>query len=480
MTVPALTTYSAGIGAFSSDWGNTVVQGGALLADLRGFQGLSNMTVWMVGTTAQGDGGQGMFVWNGSATTADDGGVTAIAVSGVTTGRWMRQIAISSTVIISGLAATTRSLQYLTGALTRWNLFTNSSPETGGNAGSNLELWRYSDAGAAISQVMWFNRATGAVTVTGSLALGTPLPPASGGTGLTAPGTSGNVLTSNGTVWVSSSPSSSGGLPVMRALTAGTLYTAPTGLKALRVFVSGATGGQSSGTARGGNGGSGYSEKYYSSPASTYAYAIGAGGSTAGGAGGTSSFDVITVTGSAGVTSSTGGAGGVGSGGDFNATGGTGGNGASYSTAAYAGGGGGAAGSRAGNGFAGAAGVATSASYGTATGGGGGGTGAVGSGVTGGAAKATLSATAISFFDISAPFTFSAGSNGTIGVYVAGVPCVSSAIPGNGPGGSGANSSEVTGYSYVSSGIGAGGAGGVGNTGSTSGSPGVIVVWEYM
>lgn len=475
MTVPALTTYSAGIGAFSSDWGNTVVQGGALLADLRGFQGLSNMTVWMVGTTAQGDGGQGMFVWNGSATTADDGGVTAIAVSGVTTGRWMRQIAISSTVIIGGLAATTRSLQYLTGALTRWNLFTDNSPETGANAGSNLELWRYSDAGAAISQVMWFNRATGAVTVTGSLALGTPLPPASGGTGLTAPGTSGNVLTSNGTVWVSSTPS--GGLPVMRALTAGTLYTAPTGLKALRVFVSGATGGQSSGTARGGNGGSGYSEKYYSSPASTYAYAIGAGGSTAGGAGGTSSFDVITVTGSAGVTSSTGGAGGVGSGGDFNATGGTGGNGATYSIYAYAGGGGGAAGSRAGNGFAGAAGVATSASVGTATGGGGGGTGAVGSGVTGGAAKATLSAAAISFFDASAPFTFSAGSDGSIGVFVSGCP---TSIPGSGPGGSGANSSEVTGYSYVSSGIGAGGAGGVGNTGSRSGSPGVIVVWEYL
>ena len=217
MTVPALTTYSAGIGAFSSDWGNTVVQGGALLADLRGFQGLSNMTVWMVGTTAQGDGGQGMFVWNGSATTADDGGVTAIAVSGVTTGRWMRQIAISSTVIIGGLAATTRSLQYLTGALTRWNLFTDNSPETGANAGSNLELWRYSDAGAAISQVMWFNRATGAVTVTGSLALGTPLPPASGGLGVatlaangvvigqgtsavtvTGPGTVGQVLASNG------------------------------------------------------------------------------------------------------------------------------------------------------------------------------------------------------------------------------------------------------------------------------------------
>lgn len=194
MAVPALTTYSAGIGTFSSDWGNTAVQGGALLADLRGFQGLSNMTVWMIGTTAQGDGGQGMFVWNGSATTADDGGVTAIAVSGVTTGRWMRQIANSSTVIISGLAATSRSLQYLTGNLPRWNLFTNSSPETGANAGSNLELWRYSDAGAAISQVMWFNRATGTVTVTGSLSIGTPLPPASGGLGVATLAANGVVV----------------------------------------------------------------------------------------------------------------------------------------------------------------------------------------------------------------------------------------------------------------------------------------------
>ena len=290
------------------------------------------------------------------------------------------------------------------------------------------------------------------------------------GSGISVSGATGAVTV---TAFVSS-------IPIMRTLAVGTLYTAPTGLRALRVFVSGATGGQSSGTSRGGNGGSGYSEKYYSSPASTYAYAVGAGGSTAGGAGGTSSFDVITVTGSAGVTSSTGSAGGVGSGGDFNATGGTGGNGATYSSLAYAGGGGGAAGSRAGNGFAGAAGVATSVSVGTATGGGGGGTGAVGSGVTGGAAKATLSATAISVFDASAPFTFSAGSDGTIGVFVNGVCCVTPSLPGNGPGGAGATSSEVTGYSYVSSGIGAGGAGGVGSGGSRSGSPGVIVVWEYL
>ena len=45
------------------------------------------------------------------------------------------------------------------------------------------------------------------ITTTGTLAIsysGTALPVANGGTGLTAAGTSGNVLTSNGTTWVSS------------------------------------------------------------------------------------------------------------------------------------------------------------------------------------------------------------------------------------------------------------------------------------
>lgn len=36
------------------------------------------------------------------------------------------------------------------------------------------------------------------------------LPAANGGTGLISPGTSGNVLTSNGSAWVSSAPAASG------------------------------------------------------------------------------------------------------------------------------------------------------------------------------------------------------------------------------------------------------------------------------
>jgi hypothetical protein len=64
---------------------------------------------------------------------------------------------------------------------------------------------------------------TGTVTTSGSLTLGGTLsgislttqvtgtlPAANGGTGLTSPGTSGNVLTSNGTAWVSSAPAAAG------------------------------------------------------------------------------------------------------------------------------------------------------------------------------------------------------------------------------------------------------------------------------
>lgn len=51
------------------------------------------------------------------------------------------------------------------------------------------------------------------ITTSGTLAMtysGTALPVANGGTGLTAAGANGNVLTSNGTDWVSSAPAATG------------------------------------------------------------------------------------------------------------------------------------------------------------------------------------------------------------------------------------------------------------------------------
>lgn len=54
--------------------------------------------------------------------------------------------------------------------------------------------------------------AFGSNTFTGALAA------ANGGTGLTSPGTSGNVLTSNGTGWVSSTPAAGTAIGLVRAI----------------------------------------------------------------------------------------------------------------------------------------------------------------------------------------------------------------------------------------------------------------------
>lgn len=180
-------------------------------------------------------------------------------------------------------------------------------------------------------------------------------------------------------------PRQYGPVCVRADITSGTTYTPAANVGMFMVMVRGATGGRASFAGGGGCGGSGYSEKLYRSPSGSYTYAIGAAGTSSGTDGGTTSFDVISITGSGGSTTAAGGAGGVATGGDFNANGGAGGAGIA-STAA--GGGGGGGGGRSGVGGTGAA--ATSG-----VGGGGGGTGGNNaSGATAGVAG-TLSGSAV-------------------------------------------------------------------------------------
>ncbi len=153
------------------------------------------------------------------------------------------------------------------------------------------------------------------IIATGSVALTVPVVVSSGGTGNTslnnhevligqgtsptasvAPGTTGNVLTSNGTDWTSAAPST---LPIhgrfikTTVLTSGTSFTTQAGTNTIRLRVWGAGGG-GAGAAGGGGGKAGcasggssgaYTESTNSVAGSTaFTYAIGAGG-TAGGAG---------------------------------------------------------------------------------------------------------------------------------------------------------------------------------------------------
>ena len=92
---------------------------------------------------------------------------------------------------------------------------------------------------------------SGTVTSSGNLTLGGAinastintgtLPVARGGTGLTTVGTSGNVLTSNGSAWVSQAISA-GGDYIMQVYTSSTTWTKPANLKAVKVTVVGAGG----------------------------------------------------------------------------------------------------------------------------------------------------------------------------------------------------------------------------------------------
>lgn len=67
-----------------------------------------------------------------------------------------------------------------------------------------------------------------ALTRVSALSLGTALSAANGGTGLTAPGTVGNLLTSNGTAWVSSPPAAITAVTTFSGGTTGLTPSTPT------------------------------------------------------------------------------------------------------------------------------------------------------------------------------------------------------------------------------------------------------------
>ena len=150
-----------------------------------------------------------------------------------------------------------------------------------------------------------------------------------------APGTSGNVLTSNGTTWTSAAPLS--GLAAQVFTSSGT-FTIPTGVTRVKVTVVGGGGGGCNGGGfgqngtRGGGGGGGTAVKWLTglTPGNTLAVTVGAGGAgnaAGGNPGGNSTVSsgtqsISTITGGGGgegaVTFGHWTVGGIGSGGDLN------------------------------------------------------------------------------------------------------------------------------------------------------------------
>jgi hypothetical protein len=168
--------------------------------------------------------------------------------------------------------------------------------------------------------------ATTAVTISNTqvTTLANALPAGSGGTGITSVGTAGNVLTSNGTAWLSQAVSA-GGDYVMQVFTSPGTWTKPANLKAVKVTVIGGGGGSTvspnaPSTAAGGGGGSAI--KYIDAPTIPGPVSV-TRGAGAVGTGGTSSFGPFcSATGGGGGGPTIGASGGVGSSGDLNIQGG--------------------------------------------------------------------------------------------------------------------------------------------------------------
>jgi len=186
------------------------------------------------------------------------------------------------------------------------------------------------------------------------------------------------ILTCDGTNWSIIGGSGKIGIKVVQFPSSGT-YTPSVGVVAFLACCVGSTAATQlySSRYKTGVGGGGYSEKFFSSPASSYPVVIGAGGPTSNTAsvsvraGGTTTFDTISIPSSeATYHTRIAGDGALGTGGDFNARGGRGGD-LQNSTSTYAAGGsGGGSATRAGDG--GAAGTSNYLRYAAGSGGTGG------------------------------------------------------------------------------------------------------------
>lgn len=73
---------------------------------------------------------------------------------------------------INGAAATARPLYLKTAGSLRWVLYANSGAEGGANAGSDLALGAYTDAGAFLNNYLMFTRSTGKATFLAEVQIG--------------------------------------------------------------------------------------------------------------------------------------------------------------------------------------------------------------------------------------------------------------------------------------------------------------------
>jgi hypothetical protein len=194
---------------------------------------------------------------------------------------------------------TARNIQ-ISGNVTAANVSFN------GSADVNLNVTAINAAGITAGTLGVARGGTGATTLNSEAVV---IGNATGAVKFVAPGTDGNVLTSNGTAWVSEAISAGGDF-IQRVYTTPATWTKPANIKAVRVFVGGGGGGGGSTVqtgggfvkigGAGGNGGTGV--KYIPAPSipGPISVTIGGGGGAAASGGATSFGPLLSATGGVG------------------------------------------------------------------------------------------------------------------------------------------------------------------------------------
>lgn len=78
-----------GVGVVSASQYNAYVQVTVNISTLRSFTGLDGMTCLCLGTISLNDGGQGIYTYSSSSTSADNG-TTVIVPTGAVQGAWLK------------------------------------------------------------------------------------------------------------------------------------------------------------------------------------------------------------------------------------------------------------------------------------------------------------------------------------------------------------------------------------------------------
>lgn len=157
-----------------SNWsiGDWATFNGSVWQRVEGGADLNGVNLSVSGTSTMGN----IQVAGNTISSTDTNGNINLLPNGVgatTAGNYLNQGTGSAFASLSmqSSAAGGHDLNWRTGTSVRWTL-NKGGAESGGNAGSDLTLYRYSDAGGYLGTAMTFNRSTGAIAVIGALSKG--------------------------------------------------------------------------------------------------------------------------------------------------------------------------------------------------------------------------------------------------------------------------------------------------------------------